>query len=61
MLIVDYNKSKPFTDVTNQTEAYSSALHKAMKWSQNLAVALLLGLAAVNSCMIYNNVILKGI
>jgi hypothetical protein len=44
---VDNNNSKPFTDVTNQTEAYSSALYKATKWYQKLAVALLLGLAAV--------------
>jgi hypothetical protein len=58
---VDYNNSKTFIDITDQTKAYSSALHKANEWYQKLAVALLLGLAAVNSCIIYKNVILDSL
>ncbi|KAJ8931310.1 hypothetical protein NQ314_015791 [Rhamnusium bicolor] len=47
--IIDYNAAKSFIDVSDQRASYSSAVRKALKWYQKVAVEALMGTTIVNS------------
>lgn len=55
-LIVDYNASKSFIDLSDQLKSYSSPLRKGIKWYRKLAFEIILGSAVVNSYILYKNV-----
>lgn len=55
-VIVDYNKSKAFIDLSDQIKAYSTSLRKGIKWYRKIAVELLLGSAMVNAYLLYKGV-----
>ncbi|XP_045386989.1 piggyBac transposable element-derived protein 2-like isoform X2 [Lemur catta] len=60
-VIVDYNNSKAFIDLSDQLRAYSCSLRCGIKWFQKLAVELITGSALVNSIVLYRAVSKKKI
>jgi len=60
-IVVDYNKSKSFIDLSDQIKAYASCLRKGIKWYRKLAVEILLGGAVVNAHLVYKDVTGKKI
>ncbi|XP_049828998.1 uncharacterized protein LOC126267738 [Schistocerca gregaria] len=52
-MIIDYNQSKSFIDISGQMKLYSHCLRRGVKWYRKLAVELLKGSALVNAHVIY--------
>ena len=55
-VIVDYNKSKAFIDLSDQIKAYSTSLRKGIKWYRKIAVEVLLGSTIVNAFLLCKGV-----
>lgn len=52
-LIVDYNKSKAYIDLSDQQKAYNTPLRRGVKWYRKLAVEIILGTTLVNAFVTY--------
>ncbi|XP_049771949.1 uncharacterized protein LOC126152201 [Schistocerca cancellata] len=52
-MIIDYNQSTSFIDLSDQMKLYSHCLKQGVKWYRNLAIELLTGSALVNAHVIY--------
>lgn len=61
LAILAYNKGKGGIDLSDQMTSYVSSLRKGIKWYRKLAMELLLGMAIVNSWVIYKKVCQKKI
>lgn len=55
-VIIDYNNSKAFIDLSDQMKAYSTALRRGVKWYRKLAIELITGSALVNAHILYKNI-----
>lgn len=55
-IILDYNNSKGFIDISDQMKAYSAALRRGVKWYRKLAIELITGTSLVNAHIIYKTV-----
>lgn len=55
-VIVDYNKSKAYIDLSDQLKAYSHCLRRGLKWYRKLAVEIIFGSAVVNSFLVYKEI-----
>jgi hypothetical protein len=55
-MIVGYNESKAFIDLSDQMKAYSHCLRRGNKWYRKLATELLFGSAIVNAYVVYKEV-----
>jgi hypothetical protein len=55
-MIVDYNESKAFIDLSDQMKAYSHCLRRGNKWYGKLATELLFGSAIVNAYAVHKEV-----
>ncbi|XP_072398106.1 uncharacterized protein [Diabrotica undecimpunctata] len=55
-MIVDYNDSKSFIDLSDKKKAYSHCLRRGNKWYRKLATELLFGSALVNAHIVYTQV-----
>lgn len=55
-VIIDYNKSKSFIDISDQMKAYASSLRRGVKWYRKLAIELLIGSATVNAFILHQEV-----
>ena len=55
-LIVDYNRSKAYIDMSDQMKSYNSPLRKDMKWYRKLAIELILGIAVINAHIVYKSI-----
>lgn len=53
-IVVDYNQSKAFTDLSDQMTAYSPYFRRTVKWYRRLALEIVSGICMVNSLIIYN-------
>lgn len=53
-IVVDYNKSKGSVDLSDQMTAYSTPLHKTVKWYRKLAIELIPSTSMVNAYILYN-------
>ncbi|XP_012634083.1 zinc finger MYM-type protein 2 isoform X3 [Microcebus murinus] len=60
-MIVDYNNSKAFVDLSDQLKSYSCSLRRGIKWFRKLAIELITGSALVNSLVLYRVVNKKKI
>ncbi|KAJ8879004.1 hypothetical protein PR048_019610 [Dryococelus australis] len=54
--IVDYNKRKTATDVSDQLSSYCTPLRRSLKWYRKVAIELLLGTAVVNAHLLFCHV-----
>jgi hypothetical protein len=52
-MIVDYNNSKAFNDLSDQLKLYSCSLKHGIMWFRKLAIDLITGSALVNSLVLY--------
>lgn len=52
-LIVDYNSSKAFIDLSDQRKAYNTPLRRGVKWYRKLAVEIILGSTLINAYVVY--------
>ncbi|XP_046986173.1 piggyBac transposable element-derived protein 4-like [Schistocerca americana] len=52
-MIIAYNQSKSFIDLSDQMKSYSHCLRRRVKWYRKLAIELLAGSALVNAHVIY--------
>lgn len=55
-MVVDYNDSKSFIDLSDQHKAYNTPLRRGVKWYRKLATELILGTALVNAFVVYKGV-----
>lgn len=55
-VVVDYNNSKAFIDLSDQLKSYNSSLRRGIKWYRKLAIEMLLGTSIVNAHMVYSAV-----
>lgn len=60
-MIIDYNNSKAFIDLSDQLKSYSCSLRRGIKWFRKLAIELITGTALVNSLILYKLVNKKKI
>ncbi len=51
--VLDYNKGRQGTDLSDQLSAYYTCLRRSIKWYQKVAFELIFGTAVVNSYLIY--------
>lgn len=58
-IIVDYNKSKSFIDISDQLKAYNSCLRRGVKWYRKLSFEFLLGTTIINAHCVYTEVTQK--
>ena len=52
-MVLAYNEAKGGIDLSDQIASYHNELRKSMKWSRKVGFAILLGVAVVNSYIIY--------
>ncbi|CAF2007831.1 unnamed protein product [Rotaria magnacalcarata] len=52
-VVVDYNKGRQGTDLSDQLSAYYTCLKRSVKWYLNMAFELIFGTSIVNSYLIY--------
>jgi hypothetical protein len=52
-VVLDYNKGRQGTDLSDQLSAYYTCLRRSIKWYQKVAFELLFGTSIVNSYLIY--------
>ncbi|XP_047103495.1 uncharacterized protein LOC124722366 [Schistocerca piceifrons] len=52
-MIIAYNQSKSFVNLSDQMKSYSHCLRRRVKWYRKLAIELLSGSALVNAHVIY--------
>lgn len=55
-LILDYNKSKAFIDLSDQLKSYNHVLRRGVKWYRKIAFELILGTSVVNSYILYKEI-----
>ncbi|KAJ8932977.1 hypothetical protein NQ318_011194 [Aromia moschata] len=55
-VVVDYNDSKAFIDLSDQHKAHNTPLRRGVKWYRKLSIELILGTALVNAFVIYKEV-----
>lgn len=55
-LILDYNRSKAFIDLSDQIKSYNHTLRRGIKWYRKLAFELILGTSVVNAYILYKDV-----
>ncbi|XP_050301083.1 piggyBac transposable element-derived protein 4-like [Anthonomus grandis grandis] len=60
-IVVDYNRSKGFIDISDQMKAYSAALRRGVKWYRKLAIELITGSALINAHILYKIIKKKNI
>ncbi|XP_072375793.1 uncharacterized protein [Diabrotica undecimpunctata] len=53
-IVVSYNKSKAFIDLSDQINAYSPYLRRTLKWYRRLILECILGTTMVNPFVMYN-------
>ena len=53
-VVLDYNKGRQGTDLSDQLSTYYTSLRKSVKWYRKVAFELVFGTALVNSYLIYN-------
>ncbi|KAF7414956.1 hypothetical protein HZH68_003445 [Vespula germanica] len=56
-IIVDYNISKSYVDLSDHMTSYLSPLRKGQKWYKRLAFELLFNTSVINAWIMHNNVI----
>ena len=52
-VVLDYNKGRQGTDLSDQLSTYYTSLRKSVKWYRKVAFELVFGTALVNSYLIY--------
>ncbi len=52
-VVVDYNKGRQGTDLSDQLSAYYTCLRRSLKWYRKVAFELIFGTAIVNSYLVY--------
>lgn len=52
-IIVDYNKSKAFIDLSDQLKSYATCLRKGVKWYRKLAMEMITGTALINAYILH--------
>ena len=52
-VVLDYNRGRQGTDLSDQLSAYYTCLRRSIKWYQKVAFELIFGTAVVNSYLIY--------
>jgi hypothetical protein len=52
-VVLDYNKGRQGTDLSNQLSAYYTCLRRSIKCYQKVAFELIFGTAVVNSYLVY--------
>ena len=52
-VVVDYNKGRQGTDLSDQLLAYYTCLRRSLKWYRKVAFELIFGTAIVNSYLVY--------
>jgi hypothetical protein len=52
-MIVDYNNSKAFIDLSDQLKSYSCSSRRGIQWFRKLAIELNTGSSFVNSLLVY--------
>ena len=52
-VVLDYNKGRQGTDLSDQLSTYYTSLRKSVKWYRKVAVELVFGTALVNCYLIY--------
>lgn len=60
-IIVDYNTSKSYVNLSEHMTSYLSPLRKGQKWYKRLAFELLFNIAVINAWIMHNNIINKRI
>lgn len=53
--ILDYNNSKKGVDISDQMSSYYTCLRKTIKWYKKVVFEIILGIAVVNSWVIFQN------
>ncbi|XP_074039982.1 piggyBac transposable element-derived protein 4 [Leptinotarsa decemlineata] len=61
VLIMDYNNSKAYIDLSDQQKAYNTPPRRGIKWYRKLAVELLLGTSLVIAHVVYKKLTLNKI
>ncbi len=59
--VVDYNKGRQGTDLSDRLSAYYTCLRRSIKWYRKVAFELIFGAAIVNSYLISRKTIQKAI
>jgi len=54
-VVVDYNKGRQGTDLSDQLSAYYTCLRRSIKWYRKVAFELIFGTALVNSYLVYKD------
>lgn len=54
-IIVSYNKSKAFIDLSDQMNSYSPSLRRTLKWYRRLILDVMLGTCMVNAFVMYTS------
>ncbi|KAJ4425517.1 hypothetical protein ANN_27711 [Periplaneta americana] len=54
-VIIDYNNSKAFSDISDQLKAYNTSLKRGIKWYRKLAIEMIFG-TIVNVHIIFSTV-----
>ena len=52
-VVVNYNKGRQGADLSDQLSAYYTCLRRSLKWYRKVAFELILGMAIVNSYLVY--------
>lgn len=56
IVVMDYNNSKAFIDLSDQLKSYNSSLRRGIKWYRKLAIEMILGTSVVNAHILYCSV-----
>jgi hypothetical protein len=59
-VVLDYNKGRQGTDLSDQLSTYYTCLRKSVKWYRKVAFELVFGTALVNSYLIYKEKYTQG-
>ncbi|KAJ4432959.1 hypothetical protein ANN_15216 [Periplaneta americana] len=54
-VIIDYNNSKAFIDLSDQLKVYNTSLRRGIKWYRKLANEMIFGTTIVNAQVIYSS------
>ena len=52
-IVIDYNRGRQGTDLSDQLSAYYTCLRRSIKWYRKVAFELIFGTAVVNSYLVY--------
>ena len=59
--VIDYNQGKNGINLSDQYAAVATSLHKKIKWYRKLAFEILLGMALVNSYLVFRSMLPRKI